>query len=207
MRSDDPTRASRPFDAGRDGFVLSEGAGLLVFEELEHAKARGATIYAEVIGYGATADGSHITQPDGNGIGAAKAMVRALADGQLDPENVDYINAHGTATGLGDQSETKAIRSVYGSHAEKLSVSSTKSQLGHLLGASGGIELILTAMAVSKNVVPPTINYETPDPNCDLDYTPNVPRECQIDFAMSNSFGFGGHNASIVVGALRNGRV
>ena len=206
LRNDDPTRASRPFDADRDGFVLSEGAGLLVFEEFEHAKARGARIYAEVIGYGATADGGHITQPDCNGTGAAKAMSRALADGCLNADQLDYINAHGTATDLGDEAETKAIRTVFQGHADELSVSSTKSQLGHLLGASGGVELILTAMAVAKNVVPPTINHDTPDPRCDLDYTPNEPREREITYAMSNSFGFGGHNAAIIIAKPRNGR-
>lgn len=206
MRNDDPTRASRPFDADRDGFVLSEGAGLLVFEEFEHAKARGARIYAEVIGYGVTADGGHITQPNCEGTGAAKAMSRALIDGGLNADQLDYINAHGTATDLGDEAETKAIRTVFQGHADELSVSSTKSQLGHLLGASGGVELILTALAVTNNVVPPTINRDTPDPRRDLDYTPNEPREREITYAMSNSFGFGGHNAAIIISKPRNGR-
>ncbi len=201
-RNDDPTAASRPFDADRDGFVLSEGAGVLVLEELEHAKARGADIYAEVLGYGVTADAGHITQPDKNGTGAARAMSLAVANAKIDPTEVGYINAHGTSTPLGDAAETTAIKSVFGQHAYELSVSSTKSQLGHLLGASGGIELILTAMALSKGVIPPTINYETPDPNCDLDYTPNQARERDISVAMSNSFGFGGHNGSLVVGRL-----
>jgi len=202
-RNDDPHHASRPFDAGRDGFVLGEGAGLLVLEELEHAKARGARIYAEMIGYGATADGSHITQPDQSGRGAAQAMHLALLDAGLDPEGVDYINAHGTSTSLGDVAETTAIKSVFGEHAWKLSVSSTKSQLGHLLGASGGVEMVLTVKAITERVVPPTINYEDPDPKCDLDYTPNQARERHITLAMSNSFGFGGHNGSLIVGTLR----
>jgi len=206
-RNDDPPRASRPFDADRDGFVFSEGAGLLVFEELEHAKARGAKIYAEVLGYGASGDAGHITQPDEHGAGAAHAMASALKDAAIDPTLVDYINAHGTSTPLGDKAETLAIKIVYGEHAKRLSISSTKSQLGHTLGASGGIELALTAMAIQKNIVPPTINLDTPDPDCDLDYTPHHPRERRVDVAMKNSFGFGGHNASVVIGRLRNGRV
>jgi 3-oxoacyl-[acyl-carrier-protein] synthase II len=205
-RNEEPTKASRPFDRDRDGFVLSEGAGMLVFEELEHAKRRGARIYAEVLGYGASADAGHITQPDEGGIGAARAMKRALEDGELDPSTVDYINAHGTSTPLGDQAETTAVKRVFGEHASKLSISSTKSQLGHLLGASGGVELVLTVLAVQDSVVPPTINLDTPDPQCDLDYTPHRPRERKLRAAMSNSFGFGGHNASIVVGPLANGK-
>jgi 3-oxoacyl-[acyl-carrier-protein] synthase II len=204
-RNDAPTKASRPFDRDRDGFVLAEGAGMIVFEELEHARKRGARIYAEVLGYGASADAGHITQPDEAGIGAARAMKRALEDAQLDPPAVDYINAHGTSTTLGDQAETVALKRVFGEHAKKLSISSTKSQLGHLLGASGGVELVLSVLAMRDNLVPPTINLDTPDPACDLDYTPNVPRERQVKTAMSNSFGFGGHNASILVGRLRNG--
>ncbi len=202
-RNDAPEQASRPFDAGRDGFVLSEGAGLLVVEELEHAKSRGARIYGEVLGYGWSADAGHITQPDQKGTGAAHAMNRALQDANLNPEQIGYINAHGTSTPLGDQAETAAIKSVFGEHARKLSVSSTKSQLGHLLGASGGPELIFCLLALRDAVLPPTINYETPDPVCDLDYTPNQARERKIDAAMSNSFGFGGHNGSLIVGALR----
>lgn len=206
-RNDDPTRASRPFDSQRDGFVLSEGAGILVLEEYEHAKARGAQILAEVYGYGASADGGHITQPDANGLGAAKSMARALADGELNPEQIDYINAHGTSTELGDVAETKAVKSVFGPHAGQLAISSTKSQLGHLLGASGGVELVVTICALQHQVVPPTINLEEPDPECDLDYTPLEARERRIDYAMSNSFGFGGHNAAIIVGRPRtNGR-
>ena len=204
-RNDDPPRASRPFDRDRDGFVLSEGAGMLVFEELEHARKRGARIYAEVIGYGASADAGHITQPDEGGTGAAKAMESALADGRVDPTSLGYINAHGTSTQLGDQAETVAIKKVFGNHARELSISSTKSQLGHLLGASGGVELVLTVLALRDQIAPPTINLENPDPKCDLDYTPNVPKERKITAAMSNSFGFGGHNASIIVGHLRNG--
>lgn len=205
-RNDDPAGASRPFDQDRDGFVLSEGAGVVVLEELERAKARGAHIYAEMLGCGASADGSHITQPDKEGIGAATAMRLALANAQVDPTEVGYINAHGTSTPLGDQAETAAVKSVFGEHAYRLSVSSTKSQLGHLLGASGGVELVLTVLALVHGVVPPTINYHTPDPLCDLDYTPNQARERKLSVAMSNSFGFGGHNASLVVGQLRNGR-
>ena len=204
-RNDAPQAASRPFDADRDGFVLSEGAGLLVFEELEHAKARGANIYCEVLGYGASADAGHITQPNETGEGASKAMESALANARLNPEQVDYINAHGTSTPLGDAAETTAIKSVFGDHARRVSISSTKSQLGHMLGASGGVELVLSTLAIRNGVVPPTINYETPDPKCDLDYTPNDARRRDISIAMSNSFGFGGHNASIVVGKLSNG--
>jgi 3-oxoacyl-[acyl-carrier-protein] synthase II len=199
-RHDNPPGASRPFDRDRDGFVLSEGAGLLVFEEYEHAKARGAKIYGEVLGYGASADGGHITQPDAEGTGAARAMACALRDGGLDPSKIDYINAHGTSTPLGDQAETIAIKNVFGNHARKLSISSTKSQLGHLLGASGGVELVICMKALTENICPPTINYTTPDPACDLDYTPNTPRERKLDVVMSNSFGFGGHNASIIAG-------
>jgi 3-oxoacyl-[acyl-carrier-protein] synthase II len=206
-RNDDPPRASRPFDAGRDGFVLSEGSGILVFEELEHAKARGAKIYAEVLGYGASADAGHITQPDEQGSGAARAMRQALRDADLAPDTIDYINAHGTSTPLGDAAETAAVKNVFGEHAKSVSISSTKSQLGHLLGASGGVELLITCLAIRDGLIPPTINYETPDPACDLDYTPNQSRERKLRAAMSNSFGFGGHNGSIVVGQLRNGRV
>ena len=203
-RNDDPTKASRPFDRDRDGFVLSEGAGILVFEELEHAKARNATILGEVLGCGVSADGGHITQPDPYGVGAAKAMSLALKDAGLNTDQVQYINAHGTSTPLGDRAETQAVKSVFGEDAKKVSVSSTKSQLGHTLGASGGIEMVLSVLALCRNVCPPTINYETPDPECDLDYTPNTPREREIDAIMSNSFGFGGHNVSLVAGTLRN---
>lgn len=203
--NDDPQRASRPFDAARDGFVLSEGAGILVLEELEHAKRRGARIYAELLGYGTSADAGHITQPDEHGTGAAKAMQHAIVDGRIDIETIGYINAHGTSTPLGDQAETMAVKSVFKEHARKVSISSTKSQLGHLLGASGGVELIFAILALRDSLIPPTINYDTPDPKCDLDYTPNVARERKIGVAMSNSFGFGGHNASVIVGPVRNG--
>ncbi len=202
-RNDAPEKASRPFDMGRDGFVLSEGAGILVFEELEHARARGAKIYAEVLGYGASGDAGHITSPDPAGSGAARAMSNALRDAKLDPTAMDYINAHGTSTPLGDKAETVAMKSVYGEHARKVAISSTKGSLGHSLGASGGIEMILTVLAVSNNTIPPTINLETPDPECDLNYTPNVPVERTVTTAMNNSFGFGGHNASIVCGKVR----
>lgn len=205
VRNDDPPGASRPFDADRDGFVLAEGAGLVVLEELEHAKARGARIYAELLGFGASGDGGHITQPDEQGQGAANAMASALRDARLDPSEMVYINAHGTSTPLGDKAETSAMKHVFGNHAKALSISSTKSNLGHTLGASGGIELVVTIKAIQRSVVPPTINLLTPDPDCDLDYTANRPREREIKVAMSNSFGFGGHNASVVVGQLRNG--
>jgi 3-oxoacyl-[acyl-carrier-protein] synthase II len=204
-RNDEPTRASRPFDRDRDGFVLSEGAGLLVIEELEHAKARGAPIYGEIYGYGVSADAGHITAPDKDGVGAAYAMTRALKDAGLNPSDIDYINAHGTSTPLGDAAETLAIKSVFRDYAKKVSISSTKSQLGHLLGASGGVELILSLLAIRDGLIPPTINYETPDPDCDLDYTPNQARPRAVTVAMSNSFGFGGHNGSLIVGKLRNG--
>lgn len=201
-RNDNPAAASRPFDRDRDGFVLSEGAGLVILEELEHARARGAKIYAEMLGVGYSADASHITQPEKDGVGAAKAMRKALADARLNPEDIDYINAHGTSTPLGDQAETAAVKAVFGPYAYKVAISSTKSQLGHLLGASGGVELVVTVLALQHGVLPPTINYETPDPACDLDYVPNEARQRHIRYAMSNSFGFGGHNASLIVGRL-----
>jgi 3-oxoacyl-[acyl-carrier-protein] synthase II len=202
-RNEDPQRASRPFDAERDGFVLSEGAGLLVVEELEHAKRRGARIYCELVGFGASADAGHITQPDDQGTGAGRAMSDALADAEINPSDIGYINAHGTSTPLGDAAETQAIKRVFGDHARKLSISSTKSQLGHTLGASGGIELVVTVKAMAHGVLPPTINLTNPDPACDLDYTPHTARERRCNYAMSNSFGFGGHNASIVVAQLK----
>jgi len=202
QRNEDPTAASRPFDADRDGFVLSEGAGVLVFEELETAKARGAKIYGEVLGYGASADAGHITQPNAEGTGAARAMNSALSDAGLNPADIDYINAHGTSTPLGDKAETTALKRVFEDHAYKVNVSSTKSQLGHLLGASGGVEMILSLLAMRDQVAPPTINLERPDPDCDLNYTPNSPQERRICRVMSNSFGFGGHNASIIAGQL-----
>jgi 3-oxoacyl-[acyl-carrier-protein] synthase II len=202
-RNADPARASRPFDAERDGFVLSEAAGLVVLEDYEHAKRRGARIYCEVAGFGASADAGHITQPDDQGTGAARAMSDALADAKLNAGDVGYINAHGTSTQLGDKAETQAIKRVFGEHAKKVSVSSTKSQLGHSLGASGGVELVVTIKALVQGVVPPTINLTNPDPACDLDYTPNTARERRFSYAMSNSFGFGGHNASVIVGQVR----
>jgi len=204
-RNDDPKRASRPFDRDRDGFILSEGAGVLVMEEYEHAKARGARIYAEMYGYGVSCDGGHITAPDKDGVAAGYAMLLALKDARLDPSDIGYINAHGTSTVLGDQAETMAIKVIFKEHAKSVSISSTKSQLGHLLGASGGVELIFCVLALRDGVIPPTINLENPDPLCDLDYTPNQARRQDIAIAMSNSFGFGGHNGSLVVGKLRNG--
>jgi 3-oxoacyl-[acyl-carrier-protein] synthase II len=203
FRTDAPQQASRPFDLDRDGFVLSEGAGVVVLEELEHARRRGARVYGELMGYGASGDAGHITQPDDEGRGAARAMAMALEDSGLAPDGVQYINAHGTSTPLGDKAETAAVKRVFGSHARKLAISSTKSQLGHTLGASGGIELVVCALTVSRNLIAPTINLETPDPDCDLDYTPAVARESVVDVAMSNSFGFGGHNASLVLGRLK----
>ncbi len=199
-RNDAPTKASRPFDKDRDGFILSEGAGIVILEAEEIALARGARIYAELLGYGMSADGTHITAPDEQGRGAARAMTLALEDAGLAPDKVQYINAHGTSTDLGDIAETRAMKSVFGPHAKRLMVSSTKSHLGHLLGASGGVELVATALAIHHGVLPPTINLDDPDPECDLDYLPHTPREAHVDFTMSNSFGFGGHNASLVIG-------
>ena len=201
-RNDDPATASRPFDADRDGFVLAEGAGVLVFEEYEHAKARGAEIYAEILGVGESGDGGHITQPDPAGAGAAHAMSAALIHAEIEPSSIDYINAHGTSTPLGDKAETNAIKTVFGDHSRQLSVSSTKSSLGHLLGASGGVELLLCIKAIQEQVSPPTINQFTRDPACDLDYTPNDPKRREIKCTMSNSFGFGGHNASIIAARI-----
>ena len=198
-RNDDPTKASRPFDIDRDGFVMAEGAGILVFEELESAQKRGAKIHGEVIGYGTTGDAGHITQPASDGIGAARAMSIAIKCAGIDPSEVDYINAHGTSTPLGDKAETVAIKSVFGDYAREISISSTKSMLGHSLGASGGIEMVLCVKAINSDTVPPTINLENPDPDCDLDYTPNQAKQRELNIAMSNSFGFGGHNASIMV--------
>jgi 3-oxoacyl-[acyl-carrier-protein] synthase II len=203
LRNDDPAGASRPFDKDRDGFVLSEGAGIVVVEELEHAKKRGAVIHAELLGVGSTADAYHITAPHPEGAGASRAMENALRDARVNPAEVEYINAHGTSTELGDAAETSAIKRVFGSHAHKLAVSSTKSMLGHLLGASGGVELIATIMSLKHRVVHPTINYVTPDPTCDLDYIPNHAREMRVTTALSNSFGFGGHNCTLAVGVLR----
>ncbi len=202
--NEEPVKASRPFDAQRDGFVMGEGAGLLILESLEHAQERGAQIYAEVLGYGATADAYHITAPAPDGIGAARAMQEAIRDAGLNPEDINYINAHGTSTELNDKYETMAIKKVFGSYAYKLAVSSTKSMTGHLLGAAGGIEAVATALAVKNDLVPPTINLEHPDPECDLDYVPNIARSLQVNYALSNSLGFGGHNASILLGKYRN---
>ena len=202
FRGDAPQAASRPFDADRDGFVLAEGAGVVVLEEREHARRRGAVIYGELMGYGASGDAGHITQPDEEGRGAARAMEMALADAALAPDRVQYVNAHGTSTPLGDKAETAAVKRVFGAHARRLAISSTKSQLGHTLGASGGIELVVCALTIARGVIAPTINLEHPDPDCDLDYTPNVAREATVDVAMSNSFGFGGHNASLVLARL-----
>lgn len=198
-RNDAPELASRPWDKDRDGFVMGEGAGVVVLEEYEHAKKRGARIYAELLGYGMSADANHITAPCEDGEGAAMAMQLALKDAGVNPDQINYINAHGTSTSLGDVAETKAVKRTFGEHARKLRISSTKSQLGHLLGASGGVEAIFTALAVSKNVIPPTINLENPDDECDLDYTPKTPKEVPVHYAMSNSFGFGGHNASLLM--------
>ncbi|MFZ5753625.1 MAG: beta-ketoacyl-ACP synthase II [Bacillota bacterium] len=201
--NDEPQKASRPFDANRDGFVMGEGSGILILESFEHAQKRGARIYAEVLGYGTTADAHHITAPAPGGAGAAKAMAEAIRDAGLKPENIDYINAHGTSTDLNDKYETMAIKQVFGEHAYKLAISSTKSMTGHLLGAAGGIEMVATALAVYNDIVPPTINYETPDPECDLDYVPNQARKMTVDYALSNSLGFGGHNATVVIGKFK----
>lgn len=197
-RNDDPQRASRPWDRDRDGFVLSDGSGVVVLEELEHAKARGAKIYAELVGYGMSGDAYHITSPSVGGEGAARCMRNAIRDAKLNASDVDYINAHGTSTPAGDVGETKAMKAALGEHAYKVAVSSTKSMIGHLLGAAGGIEAVLTALSVKNQIAPPTINLENPDPECDLDYVPNTAREMKIDVAISNSFGFGGTNGSLV---------
>jgi 3-oxoacyl-[acyl-carrier-protein] synthase II len=198
VRNDAPQEASRPFDVDRDGFVLSEGAGILVLEELEFARRRGARILAEVCGYGLSSDATHLTSPDPQGTGAARAIQAAITDAGLKPDDIDYINAHGTSTPLGDVAETNAIRTVFGQHADALAVSSTKSQLGHLLGASGGVESVFCVQALERQVAPPTINLDHPDPQCDLDYVPHEPRRMRIRCAMKNSFGFGGHNACLI---------
>jgi len=199
-RNDDPTHASRPFDKTRDGFVMGEGSGIVVLEEYEHARARGAKIYGEILGYGATGDAYHITSPDNEGRGAIAVMERALKQAQLSPEQISYINAHGTSTPANDRIETMAIKRVFGAQASTVPISSTKSMTGHLLGAGGAVELIACLLAMQQNVVPATINYEVPDPECALDVIPNTPREMRIETAMSNSFGFGGHNACLIVG-------
>lgn len=196
-RNDDPQTASRPFEKGRDGFVMGEGAGILILEEYEQAKARGAKIYCEVVGYGASADAYHLTQPAAGGEGAARCIAMALKTGGINPEEVDYINAHGTSTHFNDLYETMAIKNVLGDYAKKVMVSSSKSMTGHGLGAAGGMEAIFSALAIDRGIVPPTINYNEPDPDCDLDYVPNKAREASVDLALSNSFGFGGTNATL----------
>jgi 3-oxoacyl-[acyl-carrier-protein] synthase II len=203
-RNDEPQKASRPFDAGRDGFVCGEGGGILVLESLEHARRRDARIYAEVIGYGMTGDAHHMTAPDPEGDGAARAMAGALADARIAPGEVGYINAHGTSTPYNDKFETIAIKRVFGDHARKVAVSSTKSMTGHLLGAAGGIEAIATVLALHHGTLPPTMNYETPDPDCDLDYVPNQARKQDVELALSNAFGFGGTNATLAFRKYRD---
>jgi len=202
QRNDDPERASRPFDKERDGFVLSEGAGLIILEEYEHARKRGAPIHAEFLGAGSSADAHNITAPHPEGHGAIRALQLSLKEARLAPVDVQYINAHGTSTDLGDAAESRAIKRVFGDHAHKLAISSTKSMVGHLLGASGGVEIIATILSIKHGVVHPTINLETPDPDCDLDYVPRDAREMRVRFALSNSFGFGGHNCCLIVGAI-----
>jgi len=199
-RNENPQKASSPFDKKRDGFVMGEGSGLVVLETLDHALARNATIYCELLGYGATGDAFHLTAPAPDGEGAQRAMVMSLASEGLSPDAIDYVNAHGTSTELNDKLETIAIKKAFGAHASKLNVSSTKSMTGHLLGASGGVEFVATALSIQNDVIHPTINYEDPDPECDLNYTPNTAVKRTVRYAMSNSFGFGGHNASLVVG-------
>lgn len=198
-RNDEPTKASRPWDKNRDGFVMGEGAGVVVLEEYEHAVKRGARIYAELVGYGMSSDGHHLTAPPDDGSGAALAMKLAFEDAGVNPDVVDYINAHGTSTPLGDVAETRAVKNALGAHAKKVAISSTKSCIGHLLGAAGGVETVITALAVKNNLIPPTINYDTPDPDCDLDYTPNRARDLNVRYAINNGFGFGGHNASLLL--------
>ena len=197
-RNDDPTHGSRPFDRDRDGFVIGEGAGIVILEELEFARRRGARIYAEVVGYGMTGDAFHITMPDASGSGAVRVMQKALNDGNVRPEEVGYINAHGTSTPYNDKFETMAIKKTFGDYAYKLPISSTKSMTGHLLGAAGGVEAVFSVLSITRGVLPPTINYMTPDPECDLDYVPNKARPAQINYALSNSLGFGGSNAALL---------
>lgn len=202
--NEEPEKASRPFDAKRDGFVMGEGSGVVILETLEHATQRGARIYAEVVGYGMTADAFHITQPDPEGTGAVRAMHTAIQDAGLQPKDIDYINAHGTSTDMNDKFETKAIKIVFGEHAYKIPISSTKSMTGHLLGAAGGVECIASAMTLYTDTIHPTINYENPDPECDLDYVPNTARKQKVNYVLSNSFGFGGHNATLVLKKYEN---
>jgi 3-oxoacyl-[acyl-carrier-protein] synthase II len=197
-RNDEPHRASRPFEKDRDGFVMGEGSGVVILEELEFAKRRGASIYAELVGYGMSADAYHITAPSEDGDGGMRVMRAALKHAGVRPEQIDYINAHGTSTPYNDKLETLAIKRVFGDHAPKLAISSTKSMTGHLLGAAGGLEAGITALVIRNQVIPPTINYETPDPECDLDYVPNKKRAAEIDYALSNSFGFGGTNGALL---------
>jgi 3-oxoacyl-[acyl-carrier-protein] synthase II len=203
-RNDEPERASRPFDRDRDGFVMSEGSGVVVVEELEHARARGAKIYCEITGYGVSADAYHMTAPPPNGEGAARAMKMALDHARVSPAQVDYINAHATSTDIGDLCETRAIKQIFGEYANKVSISATKSMTGHLLGGAGGIEMAACALAIRDSVIPPTINLENPGEECDLDYTPNVAREKKVRVALNNSFGFGGHNATLVASAFES---
>ncbi|HEY0970991.1 MAG TPA: beta-ketoacyl-ACP synthase II [Gemmatimonadales bacterium] len=198
-RNDSPETASRPFDATRDGFVMGEGGAVVILEELEHARRRGARIYAEIVGYGATGDAYHLTAPAPDGEGAQRAMRRAMKDAGIGPEDVQYINAHGTSTPANDLNETRAIRAVFGEHADRINVSSTKSATGHMLGAAGAVEALASAMAVGEEVIPPTINYVTPDPECDLNYTPNSAVRREVEVALSNSFGFGGHNVTLAI--------
>jgi 3-oxoacyl-[acyl-carrier-protein] synthase II len=198
-RNDSPETASRPFDLTRDGFVIGEGGAIVILEELEHAKKRGATIYCEIVGYGATGDAYHLTAPAPNGEGAQRAMKRAMRDAGLAPADIQYINAHGTSTPANDLNETAAIKAVFGDQAKKVRVSSTKSMTGHMLGAAGAVELVISTLAINNGIIPPTINYHTPDPECDLDYTPNKPVEARVDAVLSNSFGFGGHNTTLAV--------
>jgi 3-oxoacyl-[acyl-carrier-protein] synthase II len=202
-RNDNPAAASRPFDKDRDGFVMGEGAGIIILEELESAKKRGANILAELVGYGANSDANHVTAPAPEGEGAARCMRLALASSGIKPEEVGYINAHGTSTPYNDANESKAIKAVFGAHARKVAVSSTKSMTGHMLGAAGGAEAVVSVLALLRGVLPPTINYTSPDPECDLDYVPNQPREIRVEAAMSNSFGFGGTNAVLLFRRFR----
>jgi len=201
-RNDEPEKASRPFDKNRDGFIMAEGSGIVILEELEHAKKRNARIYGEVAGYSMTGDGYHMTAPDPSGEGAARCMANSLKRGDIRPEDVNYINAHGTSTQLNDKIETLAIKKVFGGYAKKLAVSSTKSMTGHMLGAAGGVEYVVCCLAMEKGIIPPTTNYETPDPECDLDYVPNKARQSKINVALSNSLGFGGHNATLALKKL-----
>jgi 3-oxoacyl-[acyl-carrier-protein] synthase II len=197
-RNDDPQKASRPFDAERNGFIIGEGAGIIILEELEFAKARGARIYAEIVGYGMTGDAFHITAPDETGSGPMRVMLKAIKDAGITPEQIGYINAHGTSTPYNDKFETLAIKRTFGDYAYNLPISSTKSMTGHALGAAGGIEAVFSILALKEKVLPPTINYEFPDPECDLDYIPNEPRQKEVEYILSNSFGFGGTNACLI---------